>query len=149
MPGRAGAGAVGVAGRLVVRFGRAARARTVAFGMSGAQVSQTSSRLHTRRTTGSCRRIITTPPAQDVLVPGWAPHRWEPQWHQAWGLIVAAFACAAACAAAKVRSAVRSSERGGIRHAGVLQVTEAARPPWPVMRTVQARPGMRSVEDSL
>ncbi|MGW0189345.1 hypothetical protein ACWDV7_26765 [Streptomyces sp. NPDC003362] len=44
---------------------------------------------------------------------------------------------------------MRSSERGGIRHAAVVQVTEAVRGPWPVTRTVQARPGMRSVEDVL
>lgn len=64
-------------------------------------------------------------------------------------MTVAAFACAAAWAAAKARKAVRSSERGGIRHAAVVQVTEAVRGPWPVTRTVQARPGMRSVEDVL
>jgi hypothetical protein len=64
-------------------------------------------------------------------------------------LTVAARACAAAWAAAKARKPVRFSERGGIRHAAVLQVTEAARGPWPVIRTVQARPGTRSVEDVL
>ncbi|GAA2720599.1 hypothetical protein GCM10010315_41380 [Streptomyces luteosporeus] len=64
-------------------------------------------------------------------------------------MTVAAFACALACAAAKARSAVTSSERGGIRHSLVLQVTEAVRLPWPRMRTVQALPGVRWVEDSL
>ncbi|OEJ22866.1 hypothetical protein AR457_37120 [Streptomyces agglomeratus] len=44
---------------------------------------------------------------------------------------------------------MRSLDRGGIRHAEVLQVTVAERSAWPVSRMVQARPGMRSVEDAL
>jgi hypothetical protein len=44
---------------------------------------------------------------------------------------------------------VRFSERGGIRQAVVLQVTEAELRPWPTIRTVQDRPGIRSVEVSV
>ncbi|MFG3266371.1 hypothetical protein [Streptomyces bobili] len=101
------AGAAVAAGRGVERAGRAARARTVAWGISGAHVSQTSSTLHTRRTVESWRRIITTAPAQCVLASGCAPQRWEPQWHQALGRTVAALACAAACRAAKARRDAR------------------------------------------
>ncbi|GGW80625.1 hypothetical protein GCM10010350_76700 [Streptomyces galilaeus] len=142
-------GAGASAGRWVERVGRAARARTVALGISGAQVSQTSSTLHTRRTVASWRRIITTAPEQCVLVSGCVPQCWEPQWHQALGRTVAALACAAACRAAKARRDARSLERGGIRQASVVQVTVAERSLYPWTRTVQARPGMHSMVDSL
>jgi hypothetical protein len=46
-------GKASTVGRSGVLRGRSARARTVAFGISGAQVSETSWTLHTRRMTGS------------------------------------------------------------------------------------------------
>ncbi|OEJ23060.1 hypothetical protein AR457_38365 [Streptomyces agglomeratus] len=121
----------------------------MAFEISGAQLSQTSSSVHTRPTVGSWRRMSTTVPAQWTRVCSWVAQRWARQWHEAFGRTVAALAWAATCWAAKTRSAARSLERGGIRHAAVLQVTVAERSACPVRRMVQARPGMRSVEDSL
>ncbi|MEU1601590.1 hypothetical protein ABZ468_55450 [Streptomyces sp. NPDC005708] len=55
----------------------------------------------------------------------------------------------AACWAANARSAATSLERGGIRHPAVLHETLTERSPWPVSRTVHARPGVCWVEGSL
>ncbi|MEV8312479.1 hypothetical protein AB0P36_35710 [Streptomyces flavidovirens] len=79
----------------------------------------------------------------------WVAQRWARQWQEALRRTVAALARAATCRAAKARRAARSLERGGIRHAAVLQVTVCERSACPVSRMVQARPGVRSVEVSL
>lgn len=140
----AGGVTCGVAGRV-----RGARARTVAYVISGAQVSHTSARVHTWPTLGSWRKTSTTAPVHSAtLAAGCGEHCWARQWQAALGRTVAVLACAVACCAAKTRSAARSLERGGILHPTVVQVTVAVRSAWPVSLIVQDRPGMRAAVDA-
>lgn len=123
--------------------GGAARVSTRAWGSNGAQAAQTSLRVHTWPTAGSCRRTRTTEPAQATRVPSCSSHRWRRHQQAASWCTAAALACAAAWATAKRRRAAMSRERGGITH-GEEQVTDAVRSRCPTTRIVQQRPGRRA-----
>lgn len=143
-PGEAGTGSPGAAaaeGRGVV--GRSARPRTAVWEIRGAQPWQISARVQTWPTAGLWMRTRSGAPVQEALVSWWKPHSAARQAHAAWGRTVASRACARTCSAANRRMADVSLERGGMRHASVLQVTETVWSPWPVRRTVQVRPGTR------
>lgn len=94
--------------------------------ISAAQAAQTSARVHTWPTAGSCRSTSSTEPEQSTRVPSCAAHRCRRQPQAASGRTVAALTWAAACASAKRRRAAMSRDRAGMPHPEE-QLTEAVR----------------------
>ncbi|PJN14646.1 hypothetical protein CG724_33780 [Streptomyces sp. CB02120-2] len=98
-------------------------ARMVRCGMLRAQAWQASARLQTWPTAGLWTRTRRLGPAQWTRS-SWRAHWALPQLQAALGRAPARRPWALACSAAKRRMLAASFERGGIRHAAVVQVTD-------------------------